>query len=262
MHTRAALCLSLLLLTPAACLPRDADVGPEHSSKKSHRVEKRDRKLSSKATKPRTRKHTKRALAQKDPELGSGFEDNFQRPLLGKDWRSTGSRWKIEGGRLCGSKAHNHPVWLKRKLPTNAKIEFEATSYSQDGDLKVEAWGDGASYASGTSYNDATSYIAIFGGWQNRFHVLARLREHAPDRPQVKLKPQSEDPRTRQVEPKRTYKMRIERRDGSLVQWFVDDTLILSYNDKQPLKGEGHDHFGFNDWEVKVCFDNLKITPL
>ena len=26
--------------------------------------------------------------------------------------------------------------------------------------------------------------------------------------------------------------------------------------------GVGHDHFGFNDWEVKVCFDNVKVTPL
>jgi hypothetical protein len=29
-----------------------------------------------------------------------------------------------------------------------------------------------------------------------------------------------------------------------------------------PLRGAGHDHFGFNNWQVKVCFDNLKIVPL
>ena len=26
--------------------------------------------------------------------------------------------------------------------------------------------------------------------------------------------------------------------------------------------GQGHDHFGFNEWEAKVCFDNVKVTPL
>ena len=29
-----------------------------------------------------------------------------------------------------------------------------------------------------------------------------------------------------------------------------------------PLAGVGHDHFGFNDWEAKVCFDNVRVTPL
>ena len=30
----------------------------------------------------------------------------------------------------------------------------------------------------------------------------------------------------------------------------------------QPLAGAGHDHFGFNEWEVKTCYDNVKVTPL
>jgi hypothetical protein len=37
---------------------------------------------------------------------------------------------------------------------------------------------------------------------------------------------------------------------------------MLSWNDPQPLAGVGHDHFGFNDWDVKVCFDNVKVVPL
>ena len=28
----------------------------------------------------------------------------------------------------------------------------------------------------------------------------------------------------------------------------------------QPLTGFGHDHFGFNDWEAELHFDNLKVT--
>jgi len=28
------------------------------------------------------------------------------------------------------------------------------------------------------------------------------------------------------------------------------------------LTGVGHDHFGFNDWDVKVCFDNVRVVPL
>jgi hypothetical protein len=36
----------------------------------------------------------------------------------------------------------------------------------------------------------------------------------------------------------------------------------LNLKDPNPLTGEGHEHFGFNDWQVAACFDNLTITPL
>ncbi len=37
---------------------------------------------------------------------------------------------------------------------------------------------------------------------------------------------------------------------------------MLTFPDCAPLAGAGHDHFGFNDWDVKVCFDNVKVVPL
>ena len=42
-----------------------------------------------------------------------------------------------------------------------------ASSESPDGDIKFEVFGDGAKHESG--------YIAIFGGWQNRLNIIARL---------------------------------------------------------------------------------------
>ena len=33
---------------------------------------------------------------------------------------------------------------------------------------------------------------------------------------------------------------------------------MFKFTDPEPLSGPGHDHFGFNDWEVPVCFDNVK----
>ena len=42
----------------------------------------------------------------------------------------------------------------------------------------------------------------------------------------------------------------------------LGDIEILSLKDPNPLLGAGHEHFGFNDWQVPVCFDNLTITPL
>lgn len=182
---------------------------------------------------------------------------------LGPDWtQAQTSAWKIENGRLCGQNARNHGVWLNRILPPNARIEFDAMSDSPQGDLKAEVWGDGQSSATGVSYTDATSYLAIFGGWKNTFHVLARINEHGTDRKEIKVDPMSDDPRQRPVVRGQVYHFKIERTDGKTVRWSVDNTEMLSFPDSAPLVGSGHDHFGFNDWEVKVCFDNVRVTPL
>jgi hypothetical protein len=200
--------------------------------------------------------------AADDPLLDGPFNDNFDRAELGPGWRSTSPVWSISEGRLCGENARNHPVWLTRRLPTNASVEFQATSFSANGDIKAEFWGDGRSSASGQSYTDATSYLTIFGGWQNHFHVLARIDEHAPDRQEIKLVPGGADFTRSTVVPQRVYQFQVERRDGRSVRWRVDGVDILTYRDAQPLVGLGHEHFGFNDWQVRVCFDNLRVLPV
>jgi len=196
------------------------------------------------------------------PKIEARFVDTFERAEPGADWNITGPGWSMKEGRLCVADARNHPAWLRRRLPLNARIEFEASSASPDGDLKAEAWGDGQSAATGTTYNNATSYLVIFGGWKNSLHVLARLDEHAPDRSSLRVEPGETDPRAQPVLPDRQYRFKIERVDGKTVRYFIDDIEILSLKDPNPLIGEGHEHFAFNDWQVPACFDNLTITPL
>jgi hypothetical protein len=179
------------------------------------------------------------------------------------DWIPTAPGiWHVEQGRLCGGQAKNHGIWLKRVLPVNARIEFDAISTSTDGDLKAEYWGDGRSYATTLSYTNATSYLTIFGGWHNKFHVLARINEHGNDRKEITVDPNSDDPREKPVVAGQIYHFKVERTDGKTVKWLVDGVEMLSYADAQPLTGPGHDHFGFNDWDVRVCFDNVKVVPL
>lgn len=185
------------------------------------------------------------------------------RSNLGPNWVQVKSAaWRVEGGKLCVQNAHNHPVWLNRTLPVNARIEFDATGFTDDGDLKAEVWGDGTSYATGTSYTNATSYLAILGGWKNTLHVLARLNEHGTDRKEIHVDKDSDDPRQRPAQKGQTYHFKIERSDGKTVRWSVDGVDFLTWVDPSPLAGQGHDHFGFNEWEAKVCFDNVKVTPL
>ncbi len=200
-------------------------------------------------------------LPAQDPVLKEPFEDRFERRTLGADWRAVSGVWRIDNGRLCGQGARNRPVWLRRRLPTNARIEFEASSASSDGDIKAEFWGDGRSGATGTSYTDATSYLTILGGWKNTFHVLARLNEHGRDRREVRVK-SGAGVRAQPVVANRTYLFKVERTDGRTIRWFVDDIEIHSLSDSAPLAGEGHQHFGFNDWSVRLCFDNVRVSPL
>jgi hypothetical protein len=238
----------------AGCLPadppgfrRDAGVEAEKPAKK--------------APKGPPPEVTRGAVLSAD-SLKEPFEDDFERTTLGPAWRATSSAWRIQNGRLCGANARNHPVWLQRKLPTNARLEFDAASSSADGDIKVEAWGDGKSAADAASYDNATSYIAIFGGWKNTRHVLARLDEHGQDRKELTVIPDSDDPRTQPVVQGRTYRLVIERDDGKTVRFSVDGHTLHELEDPAPLLGASHQFFGFNDWAVQVCFDNVRITPL
>ncbi len=282
----------LALFSASACVPNDskvtADAGQRLTPEAIKTVPQTRRTLPQRLrppgsradaepdTEPRPRKSTaatapaEQQAQPEPPKAATGplprirevFTDTFERADIGTNWSTTSSAWRIEGGRLCGQGARNHPVWLRARIPTNARIEFEATSNSPQGDIKAEFWGDGKSSATSVSYTNASSYLTIFGGWRNQFHVLARIDEHAKDRPEIKLDPAATDLRARPVRPQQPYHFKVERSDSKTVRWFVDDIEILSLADPNPLKGAGHEHFGFNNWEVPLCFDNLKITPL
>ncbi len=189
---------------------------------------------------------------QGDPTIaGAPLRETFDRAELGPLWNNTGASWRIVDGRLTVQGARNHPLWLKRRLPRDVRIEFDARSESPEGDIKVELYGDGVSSAVQASY-EATSYVVIFGGWRNTLDVLARMDEHGRDR--------VERP-TRGVVPGRLYHFKIERRGSRVTAW-VDGTVLVEMNDPDPLTGRGHDHFAFNGWDTQVSFDNLVITPL
>lgn len=196
------------------------------------------------------------------PRITTPWDDTFDRADLGPDWNTLSPAWKIQNGKLCVRGARNHGAWLARRIPVNARIEFEAYAESAEGDIKVEVWGDGQSGATAVSYTNATSYLAILGGWRNTKHVFARINEHAPDRLEIDVDPQNDDERMRAVATGQPYHFKIERTDGRKIEWSVNGVTYFTFSDPEPLSGPGHEHFGFNDWDAPVCFDNLRVTPL
>ncbi|GAB4557757.1 MAG: hypothetical protein Tsb0020_02160 [Haliangiales bacterium] len=186
------------------------------------------------------------------PPISGVWSDDFERKSIGRNYYNTGGGYELKDGALRAKESFNHPLWLRKKLPRDVRVEFDAWSNSPDGDIKVELYGDGSSHASDKGQYTSSGYVLIMGGWSNSRSILARGNEHG------KALAQRDQPK---VEPGRRYRWKIERRDG-LVEWWVDDELFLKYDDRKPYFGAGHEYFGFNNWEVDVGFDNLLITPL
>jgi hypothetical protein len=189
--------------------------------------------------------------------LSAPFVDNFDRAELGPDWMDTGHGASIKDGKLAMAKAYNHPVWLRRKLPRNVQIEFDAVSRSPAGDLKVELYGDGESFDADKGRYDPTSYMLVMGGWHNSKSIISRLGEHDEA---VKAARDRSGPEPL-VSPGKPYHFTITRRGGTL-DWKIDGAPYLTWNDPEPLNGPGHEFFAINDWEADVSFDNLTIRPV
>ena len=86
------------------------------------------------------------------------FRDRFERARLGSDWRATDdAAYSIVDGQLRAQGAHNHPLWLRKTLPRDVRVEFRARSESRAGDIKAEIFGDGRSYATSDSYTATTA---------------------------------------------------------------------------------------------------------
>lgn len=186
------------------------------------------------------------------PPIKEEWADSFERAEPGDEYYASGDGYSIRQGALSAKGAYNHPLWLRRKLPREVRIEVDAWSTSPRGDIKVEVFGDGRSFDPDKGAYLATGYELIFGGWGNSRSIIARLDEHAPD---VKARADVK------VVPDQRYRWRIERQ-GRLLRWSIDGQLFLELDDPRPLEGSGHEYFGFNNWETDTWFDNLVITPL
>src|SRR6478609_2205707 len=80
------------------------------------------------------------------PPVTEQWKDPFERGAIGHDYYQSGKGYGITNGMLSARGAHNHPLWLRKKLPHDVRIEFDAWSNEERGDIKVEVFGDGRSY--------------------------------------------------------------------------------------------------------------------
>jgi hypothetical protein len=229
------------------------------------------------------------------------FQDTFDRAAIGDDYWSNGGLWRIVEGHLFSPGVGNNALWLKARLPDNARISFDTWSEGPNGDIKVEAWGDGRNFETG--------YIFIFGAARNAENRLAKLDQQALTVEDIRIRLaaqvrpfpvhttgiegawdsmwqpyemwraqseldsinrgtyfESETPfAVRRPDPKVTRGQRyhmVITKQGEEIRWELDGQLLLQMHDARPLGGKGHDRFGFSSWQNDTYFDNLQIEGL
>lgn len=180
------------------------------------------------------------------------FNETFERSALGPAWRDTGGKYRIVHGELTTPDAHHHPLWLRRRLPTNISVEFDVRTPSPDGDIRVIVFGDGNSANPDLDGCQSSGYELVFGGWKNQLSVLCRAGQAGGGHERAR----SDWP----VIPDRSYHFYITRNDG-IIAWYIDGHEMMSWSDPNPLSGPEHEAFGFDGGRAQVFFDNLVVGP-
>jgi|GEM_PF-355442 len=187
------------------------------------------------------------------------FHDNFDRAEFGPKWRLQSREWRITDGGVTNTSARNKGAWLLEKLPQgDVRIEFSVVSSAFEktnkdgkkqlvfpGDIKCEAFNEEPTHQKG--------YIFIFGGWNNTVNRIARLEEHGTG-PGAQVV----DGKRFAAKAEQSYRMKIIR-IGNTMAWFADEQLLVQMTDGDLIRGA---HFGFNNWEAHLRFDNLAIYSL
>ena len=72
------------------------------------------------------------------PPITETWTDTFDRAGIGHDYYKTGPGFAVKDGALSARGAHNHPLWLRKKLTRDVRIEVDCWSNESRGDIKVE----------------------------------------------------------------------------------------------------------------------------
>jgi hypothetical protein len=217
----------------------------------------------------------------KTPAITEPWSDGFERAEVGPSWLDTSGQGRVVNGELVVSTGKNRPLWLRKRLPPAAVIELDAMSKSEDGDIKLELYGDGESFDPDEGRYDPTGYVFVFGGWNNRLSIIGKLGEHddgvKASRPHrlppatdgtVYAGPGGQPAAAAQVptgldapvKPGKTYHFTITRRGGH-IDWKIDGAPFLSWTDPEPLTGAKHEYLAITNWNAEVHIDNLQIRP-
>ena len=61
-----------------------------------------------------------------DAPIVAELKDDFERSSLGPSYRATGGDYRLVRGEIAARRLDHHPIWLRRRLPRDVAIEFDA----------------------------------------------------------------------------------------------------------------------------------------
>ena len=62
------------------------------------------------------------------PPIIETWSDPFERGSIGGNYYKSGSGYELADGALSAHGAHNHPLWLRKKLPRDVRVDFDCWS--------------------------------------------------------------------------------------------------------------------------------------
>jgi len=177
------------------------------------------------------------------------YRSDFRSPAELKNWKcSDGGQWEIrEGWLVCDARqtsAGRSILWLNQPLVTDLEIEFEAECLGRPGEIICFLAGDGQTYS---------GYEVVIGGGGNKKITVYRSTQDGDEKVRDRL-----DRGTFKTDKDRVYAIKIKKRRGS-VRVYVNDQLLVTALDAQPVADANHRYFGFSTVGNLVRFDNLKI---
>lgn len=170
-----------------------------------------------------------------EPDWQLVFSDDFEREELGPDWKAKTDNWEISDGMLV--KQHPGPcgeIVLTRPIRGLQRVEFEAVSSGEPGDLSVTLHGRNHRIRSGDEliYVLKSGYFLQFGGRGNAVNQILRMGETvATDK-------------NKQIEKDKVHHI-VAEFDGTRVRMTVDGDVVLEYEENDPLLGGDHEHLTF-----------------
>jgi len=182
------------------------------------------------------RPETLQTLAKPPPLQGwvLQFADDFEGGELATNWEALRGDWLMEEGRL--TVLGHGQIMCTKTFPGAQRLEFDAMA-EDPCDLT------GVICASPLGYR--YGYFVGFGTANNAYSKLL-VQAVEVNRWDAVIKPGK-------------IHHQIVQREGNTITHVVDGTVVMTYHDDEPLKGEGHDRIGFYVFGSSQMIDNVRV---
>ncbi len=184
------------------------------------------------------------SLKDQDPEWVVQFTDDFSKPELDPVWKPSAPGWSIKDGCLRSEAERVSSLSLDR--PFEGTLVFEFTALTESPNVRITCF---------LGRGPRAGYNFRFGNPDGSTLSLERMQYRLRGR---EIAAQTRCP---PIEPNVPYRVRIERRNTSLVCRVTGNGTAteLRYDDPELLKDLGRTYFGFDAVGPSVRFDDVEI---